>query len=139
MNRDKDIEITDVCIYKNSPNVELKNLVSDLEYDGSYDFNVNNMIIVGYDEKGKSYVLDENGNVVSECKKDFDNKDIIGEGCNVDYAFEDLDRMLISHLDWEPIPEAVLEDIVSCIPTDELYSDSWYHSLFNEICVGISD
>ena len=122
------IEIVGVYIVKKEKNMLFRDLIKNLDEDGNFEFNFENMIIVGLDIYGNTYFLDEDENALFECRMEIDFENIVAEGLDVDCALETLDRLIIRNLEWTDRPE---DDM-----TEEESSDVWCFDM--GVCTSIS-
>ncbi len=96
--------IDNVAVFKKSPELGLEDLISNLDYEGAFDINENNIVIVGYEGNGKSYVLDASGKILGSCDKKYSPADLLAESRTVGWAMENLSRVLSNQLDWNKMP-----------------------------------
>lgn len=90
-------EIVNVCIFRSNDNVKNSDLVSDLDYEGAFEFNEDNLIFVGYDSDGKSYILDDWGRIVCESEYEtYKNSNFLAKAEDIDGALEILNDFICS-------------------------------------------
>ena len=92
--------IDNVAVFKKNPEFGLEDLISNLDYEGAFDINENNIAIVGYEASGKAYVLDASGKILGPCDRKYSYGDLLAESCTVGWAMENLSRVLSTRLDW---------------------------------------
>ena len=126
MNNFNNIEINDVCILKKEKNMLFRDLIKNLDEDGDFEFNFDNMIIIGLDSQDNTYLLDEDDNILSEYTSEIDIDNIVAEDLNVERALEVIDRKIAKRLMWIDREEDMAE---------EEFSDVWCPD--NGICVGL--
>lgn len=132
MNNFNNIEIDDVIIVKKEKDMLFRDLIKNLDEDGGFEFNFDNMIIIGLDSQDNTYLLDEDDNILSEYTSEIDFDNIVAEGLDVECALETLDRKIGDCLLWVDRPESDMEE-----SSDDYLSDVWYEDM--GICVGVSD
>lgn len=96
------VQIVYIYFYKNMKEFTAKDLVENFDdFDGSYDYNEKNLTVVGYDESGKTWILDVEGDIIREGKVNFSDDCLLGEGYNIDDARKDTDSILLADLDFK--------------------------------------
>lgn len=92
--------IDNVAVFKKNPEFGFKDLISNLDYEGAFDINENNIVIVGYEGSGKAYVMDASGKILEPCDRKYSYADLLAESRTVGWAMENLSRILSNQLDW---------------------------------------
>ena len=95
-------KIIDVCVYKKSPNLKFEDLIVDFDqFYGSYDYNEDNLVVIGTDVNGKTWLLDFDENIIGESDEKFSEDQLLGEACDLDRALKVADDLIVANLDFE--------------------------------------
>lgn len=95
-------KIVDVCVYKKSSSLNYEDLIVDFDqFYGSYDYNEDNLVIVGTDVNGKNWLLDFDENIIGESDEKFSEDQLLGEACDLDRALKVVDDLIVANIDFE--------------------------------------
>lgn len=95
-------QIVDVCVYKKSSDLNYEDLIVDFDqFYGSYDYNEDNLVIVGTDVNGKNWLLDFDENIIGESDEKFSEDQLLGEACDLDRALKVVDDLIVANIDFE--------------------------------------
>lgn len=95
-------QIIAICVYKQNSSLKFEDLIVDFDqFDGSYDYNEDNFVIVGTDTNGKTWLLDFDENIVGESDSKFNSDQLLAEACNLDRALKIVDDLIIANIDFD--------------------------------------
>ena len=94
------IEITYVCAVKRAEKLRVADLVTCLDLDGNYIFNLKNISFLGRDRKGFAYEIDLFGNPRRLESANFEEDMVIEDAESFEELTEKLDRRIQKRLIW---------------------------------------
>lgn len=96
----KEIKLKHVYAVKLRDVYDIPDLIIGPNLDGSYDFNLRNIMFIGTDKKKQGYQLSPEGRIRPIEGLLFDEEQLIAEGPNLDEVLEKFDRIVKKHLVW---------------------------------------
>ena len=95
-----EIEITYICAVKRVEKLRVADLVTGLDLEGNYIFNLKNVCFLGRDRDGFAYEIDLLGNPHRQESANFDEEMVIEDAESFEELTEKLDRRIQKRLIW---------------------------------------